>query len=177
MKRIFAEFKLYCCNHLVSNLPSHRIRLWFYKKIMRFNIGSDSSVFMKCSFDCSGQLYIGNNCVINSGCRLDTRGGISIGNNVSISSDTIILTADHDMEDNMVGRVRKVTIEDLVWIGTRAMLMPGVHIGKGAIIAAGSIVTKDVQQGEVVAGIPARVIKVRELPGESFKIYYRRLFQ
>lgn len=122
---------------------------------------------------------IQKNSVINANCRLDTRGGIYIGENVSISNQVVILTADHDMDSSdMAGRTKKVTIEDYVWIGTRAMIMPGVIIGKGAVVAAGAVVTKNVEPFEVVAGVPARRIKNRmERKDYSYDASYKRLFQ
>ena len=143
---------------------------------MGFEIGKDSTIFLGCKFDSTQGLTIGNNSVINSNCRIDTRGGVIIGNNVSISNDVIILTADHDMDNNMNGRTREILIEDFVWIGTRALILPGCKIKKGAIIAAGSVVSKEVASMSVVAGIPASPLRInnRKL---NYSTSYRRLFQ
>jgi maltose O-acetyltransferase len=109
---------------------------------MNFKIVIGSSILMKGIFDCSGGITIGNNSVINGRCRLDNRGTITIGNFVSISADVIILTADHDVDSsNFLGRNKKVTIDDYVWIGTRSLIIPGISIGKGAVITAKSVVT------------------------------------
>lgn len=177
MKNTLSELILYICNHLVSSVPSHIFRLWFYRKVMKFSIGSGSSVLLNCSFDCTKSFKIGQNSVVNGNCRMDTRGGIVIGNNVSISSDVIILTADHDMNSpDFSGRNKPVIIDDYVWIGTRVMILPGVKIGKGAVIAAGSVVVKDVESYNVVGGIPAKLIKSRNKYLE-YTTNYRRLFQ
>lgn len=179
MKRILSEFRIYLCNYIVSRIPSNTIRLIFYRKIMMFTLGEGTSIFMQCSFDCTKTLWIGANSVINSKCRMDTRGGIKIGNNVSISSDVVILTADHDMDnENMDGRNKGVIINDYVWIGTRATLLPGVNIGYGAVVATGAVVTKDVPPYGVAAGVPAKVIKYRNSNnGFNYTANYRRLFQ
>ena len=134
---------------------------------------------MSCKFDCAGNFIMKKNSVVNANCRLDTRGGIFIGENVSISNDVIILTADHDMDSiDMAGRQKKVVIEDYVWIGTRAMILPGVVIGKGAVIAAGSVVTKSVTSFHVVAGVPAKVIRQRVKKDDyTYNASYKRLFQ
>jgi len=93
---------------------------------------------------------------------LDGRGGLKIGNSVSISPDVQIFTAQHDMNDlDFKSVYNPVIINDYAWIGTRAMLLPGVHIGKGAVVAAGAVVTKDVPEYTVVGGVPARPIKER----------------
>ncbi|KQS27052.1 hypothetical protein ASG33_21200 [Dyadobacter sp. Leaf189] len=153
--------------------------MWYYRHMMQFDIQKGTNVFMGCTFDCTRLLQIGANSVINARCRIDTRGGISIGDNVSISSDVTILTADHDMETmNLEGRTRSVTIEDYVWIGTRAMIMPGVFIGTGAIIGAGSVVTRNVLPYDVVAGVPAKVIKKRpKISDYTYHSSFKRLFQ
>jgi acetyltransferase-like isoleucine patch superfamily enzyme len=108
---------------------------------------------------------------------LDSRGTLQIGNNVSVSEEVVFLTADHN-EDliGVYGRAKRIVIEDFVWIGTRAMVLPGVIIEKGAVVAAGAIVTRSVRRLDVVAGIPAKTINKRP---ENF-VYtaqYKRLFQ
>jgi len=177
LNKFLSEFRLYICNEWITSFPSHTFRLWFYKKIMKFNLDENVSLFMHCSFDAAKGLTIGRDSVINKGCRLDTRGEIKIGQKVSISQEVVILTADHDADtQDFVGRTRKVVIEDFVWIGTRAMILPGVTIGKGAIIAAGTLVTKNVDSFAIVAGVPAKFIKNRR--GDiSYETLYRRLFQ
>ncbi|NDP22506.1 MAG: acyltransferase [Paludibacter sp.] len=175
MRRILSEFRLYICNHFISHIPSHTLRLWFYTSIMGFKLGKGSTIFMNCKFDCARGLTIGQNSIINANCRIDSRGSIEIGNNVSISEDVIILTADHDELFEISGRNKKVIIEDYVWIGTRATIMPGVTLGKGAVVATGAIVTKNVETLNVVAGIPARFIKTRPATFE-YTAEYKRLF-
>lgn len=177
MKRILSEFKLYLCNNWINRVPSHRIRLIFYRKIMKFVIEKDCAIFLGCTFNCSGGLHMGHQSVINGSCRIDTRGGIRIGRNVVISQDSTIITADHDMNSNAFeGRLRHVIIEDYVWIGARAMILAGVTIGKGSVVAAGSVVTKNIEECIMVGGVPAKFIKKRKEDLE-YKTYYRRLFQ
>ena len=177
MRNLLSEFRLYLCNRWVSSIPSHTFRLWFYRKVMGFNIGCESAVLMDCSFDCAKGFTIGRNSIINGRCRLDNRGELTIGNNVSVSSDVIILTADHDVNSpDFSGRNRQVVIDDYVWVGTRAMILPGVKIGKGAVIGAGSVVTKNVEPYNVVAGVPAKFIGTRN-DDLKYTVSYRRLFQ
>lgn len=177
MSTILSEFRLYICNHLIANIPSHTIRLWYYRNVMYFKIAKGCTIFMNCKFDCSGGLTIGLNSVINSNCRLDSRGGLEIGDNVSVSENVIFLTADHN-EDfiGIYGREKKIIIKDYVWIGTRAMVLPGVTIEKGAVVGAGAIVTRNVDYLNVVAGIPAKKINIRP-ENFNYKINYKRLFQ
>lgn len=178
MSRILSEFRLYICNHWISCTPSHTVRLWYYRNIMGFKIGKGSNIFMNCKFDCAKGLSIGVNSVINARCRLDSRGELIIGNNVSISEEVIILTADHDSDImGIEGRNKKVVIADYVWVATRAMILPGTNIGKGAVLAAGTVVTKNVEEFSIVAGIPACFIKKRPKDNLNYSAAYQRLFQ
>jgi acetyltransferase-like isoleucine patch superfamily enzyme len=172
-----SELRLYFCNEWVGKIPSHRIRLWFYRRVMKFDSKQQSCILMHCTFDAAKGLTVGKDSVINSRCRLDTRGGITIGNKVSISQEVIILTADHDVEStDFAGRNRQVVIEDFVWIGTRAIILPGVVVGRGAVVAAGAVVSKNVEPFTVVAGVPAQFIKKRRRD-INYIVNYHRLFQ
>lgn len=104
---------------------------------------------------------IGKNCEI--------LGEVHIGDDVLMAPEVIIMTVNHNYSNRNdiirhqgVTPMKPVIIGNNVWIGRRAMIMPGVHIGKGAVIAAGSVVTKDVPEYAVVGGVPAKVIKYRE---------------
>lgn len=114
-----------------------------------------------------GFIEIGENCSINTSCILDGHGGIKIGNDVRIANHTSIIAAQHnynnpDLEIRKQGITAKgITIEDDVWIGSGARILDGIHIGKGAVIGAGSVVTKNVPSNHVVAGVPAKHLKVR----------------
>lgn len=85
---------------------------------------------------------------------------IKIGNNVAIARDVIIRDTDaHEILDGKHKKTKPVIIGNHVWIGTRAIIMKGVTIGDGSIVAAGAIVTKDVPANSIVAGVPAKIIK------------------
>lgn len=175
--KFFSELRLYICNHIICNIPSHWIRLLYYRNIMNFKIGSDSTIFLNCKFDCAGGLTIGNNCVINANCRLDSRGKLFIGNNVSFSEEVICLTADDNEElTGASKREKSIIIDDFVWIGTRAMILPGINLKKGALVAAGAIVTRNVEYLNVVAGAPAKKISMRSNKFD-YSTNYMRLFQ
>lgn len=176
MINILGNFLIYLCNSWVNRIPSHIFRLWWYRKFMAFDIHSTSTINLYTRFDCRRHFHLGRNSVVNQYCRLDLRGGLSIGENVSISEEVIILTGDHNLSSaTFEGRTRRVLIEDYVWIGTRAMILPGVTIGRGAVVAAGAVVTKNVCPHAVVAGVPAQ--KIGERPASfDYETYYRRLF-
>lgn len=176
--RVFvSELRLYICNEWISSLPSHSLRIFYYRKVMGFKLGAGSSILMHCKFDTAGNLKIGANSVINQSCRMDNRGGLFIGNNVSVSQGVHLLSADHDPESpGFLGREYPVTVSDYVWIGTRALILPGANLGEGCVVAAGSVVTKDVDDYTIVAGTPARFIKNRNR-NLNYTISYKRLFQ
>jgi len=168
---------LYFANQIVASIPSHRVRLFMYRNLFGFEIGKQSYIFMGAWFDHQkGGFKMGPNSVINQKCRLDNRGGITIGTNVSISAEVCLLTADHDpASPTNDSRIRPIQIEDYAFIGTRAMVLPGVRIGTGAMVGAGAVVAKDVAPYEVVAGVPARKIGTRT-SDLKYTIDYKRLF-
>ena len=177
MRRIIAELRIYICNRWVTSIPSHTIRQWYYRHVMKYNIGQNTAILMDCTFDCTQHFSIGSNSVINGKCRLDNKSSIIICNNVSISQEVMILSADHDPDSPIfASRDLPVVIEDYAFIGSRAMILPGVTIGKGAVIAAGAVVTKSVEPFAIVGGIPAKFIRPRETE-LNYQLSYRRLFQ
>lgn len=113
-------------------------------------------------------VYIGSRCQINRGCRLSR---VIICDYVMIAPDAIVLGKLHNAADGAVPMVEQgeytkapTCIEDNVWLGTRAIIMPGVTIGTGSIVGAGAVVTRDVAPWTVVGGVPARPIRDRR-PG------------
>ncbi len=111
--------------------------------------------------DCGKNIKIGKNVFINSCCRFQDQGGIEIGDNVLIGHNTTIATLNHDFNPEKRANLtpNKVKIGNNVWIGADCTILPGVEIKDGAIIGAGSVVTKSVEENTIVAGNPARVIK------------------
>jgi acetyltransferase-like isoleucine patch superfamily enzyme len=177
MRRILAELRIYICNRWVSGIPSHTIRQWYYCYVMKYNIGQNTAILMDCTFDCTQHFAIGSNSVINGKCRIDNKSSITIGDNVSISQEVMILSSDHDPDSPVfASRDLPVIIEDYVFIGSRATILPGVTIGKGAVIAAGSVVTKNVEPFAIVGGVPAQFIRTRKAE-LNYRLSYRRLFQ
>jgi maltose O-acetyltransferase len=127
-------------------------------------------------FYCADHIRIGSNSVVNGQCLIDPRGGLKIGNNVSISMRCVILTADHDIQTpHLDGRIREVSIEDNVFVGTGATILPGVTLGYASVVAAGAVVTKDVAPYTVVAGIPAKGIATRAEPASDYNARYDRI--
>ena len=176
MKWVLAELKLYICNWGINNFPSRRIRHLYYRKIMKYKIDKSSTIFLKAWFTSPGNLIIGKDSVINPSCHIDPRGKIIIGKNVSISHGVSLVTGDHDPSNAFfLARFRNIIIEDHVFIGFGSIILGGITLGKGCIVAAGSVVTKDVEAFTIVGGVPAKKIGIRnpELKREGG---YSRLF-
>lgn len=107
-------------------------------------------------------ISIGQGSIISYRCELAAWGRIEIGKNVIISPYSTVLTGSHDVQTEEYGNVVKsVLVEDYVWIAYRCIILPGVKIGYGAVVGAGSVVTKDVEPWSIVAGNPARHVKWR----------------
>lgn len=159
----------YLTNHVINHVPAFWFRRIWYANVLGIPIGIGSGIHMGCYLWFyglrqvrSGGLRIGDHTWINRDCLLDARDRLVIGSNVSISPEVAILTTQHNADDPDFALVSKpVTIEDHVWIGTRAMIMPGVRLGRGCVVAAGAVVTRHVPPMEIVAGVPARRIRTR----------------
>lgn len=128
-------------------------------------IGVNSKIQNKVYLGNGENVIIGNNCQINEKVKLDN---VTIGNFVMIAPGTVILGKMHESQRIDIPMVlqgekkgEKTFIEEDVWIGTNAIIMPGLKIRKGCIIAAGAVLTKDTIEYGVYAGIPAKLIKSR----------------
>jgi acetyltransferase-like isoleucine patch superfamily enzyme len=126
-------------------------------------------------------ITIGKDCLIGEYSVIRGQGGVSIGDRVYTSPFTQILAVNHIYDDPDLPFTQQgitaegITIEDDVWLGASAIITDGVRIGKGAVVAAGAVVTKDVEPHTVVAGVPARMIKKIEKPlssDHSQKVYF-----
>lgn len=114
------------------------------------------------------RLAIGDNAWIDGGVNLYSVDGIIIGANAVVSEGAFVCTATHDISKETFDlETRPVAIGDSAWICARAIVMPGVSVGEGAVVAAGAVAAKDVEPWSVVGGNPAKFIKRREIPGGS----------
>lgn len=155
-------FKFYIYNYWITNFPSLRVRIFYLRYILGISIGRECFVHMGCFFE-GNNTFIGNNSVIGRNCYLGGCGGkLTIKNNVSITAQTYIFCSTHIKNSpTFKSTYDNVTIEDRAWIGARAMILPGVRIGVGAILGAASTATKNIPDYTVYAGIPAKEIGKR----------------
>ncbi len=158
---------------VVGQVPCHALRLAVYRWLGA-EIAAHTSIHRGCQFYNIGGLKVASNTVINENVVLDARQGLFIGRNVSISEQAILYTLQHDLDDpDFRAAGAPVVVNDYVFIGARAIVLPGVTLGEGAAVAAGAVVTRDVQPYTVVAGVPARPIRQRA-PGLRYTLDYRR---
>jgi len=149
-------------NAIVGRLPSRSLRdLYLHAWLGR--MGAGAGVQLGCRFLNGRKVALGERTVINFGCLLDGRVyPVTTGADVSIGPEASILTLGHDPQSpDFANKGGPVTIGDRVWVGYRALVMPGVTIGEGAVVAAGAVVTRDVAPFTIVAGNPAREIGPR----------------
>ena len=107
-------------------------------------------------------------------CLLDARRGLIIHRNAVIAYEAIIWTLNHDYNDiNFKGKGASTEIGEYAWICSRSIILPGVKIGKGAIVASGAIVTKDVPDFAIVGGVPAKIIGYREKKNYQYGYHYK----
>lgn len=168
----------------VGFVPSHHIRRFFYR-LSGIKIGSGSTIHMMARIYDPRHITIGSDTIIGEKASLDgrkqlpnSRGGLEIGNHVDIASDVMIWTSEHDVTDPTMKAIEeKVTIGDYVFIGPRSIILPGVRVGRGAVIAAGAVVTKDVPELAIMAGIPAKQISERPESALGYTLGRARWFQ
>ena len=144
---------------------SCKLRFFLWKRILKSNIGTNVKIQSGVLVGKFSDIKIGSNVAINENSRLRN---VDIGNYVLIAPEVYILHSGHGysmkdvpMYDQGETHYAKTIIEDDVWIGARSLILPGRKIGRGSIVAAGSVVTKDVEPYSIVGGNPAKVIKLR----------------
>jgi maltose O-acetyltransferase len=152
----------YAYNHGLGHFPASWLRKIYLRQWLG-NFGAGTAVQLNCRFLNGRKIHFGARNVINFGCHFDGRKfSIRTGDDVSIGPEAAILNLGHDPQSpTFEDRGGDVIIGSHVWIGFRAVILPGVKIGDGAVVGAGALVTKDVEPFTIVAGNPARKIGER----------------
>ena len=157
--RRFYMFYLGVLNCVVTYIPCYCVRRFLLRRVYFVKIGKGTVLHMGVKFRRPRSIRIGENTIINSGTTLDGRMGLRIGNNVDIGEDVVMSCGTHDVQDpEYRGIMDPIAIEDRACIYVRSMILRGITIGEGAVVAAGAIVTREVPPYTIVAGIPARKI-------------------
>lgn len=141
-----------------------RTMLW---RAAGVRVGDRARVLGPLHITCVGNwqqfLSIGNDTLITGPLRIDLAAEVRIGDRVRIGQDVLLLTNDHDIGETQqrcgVLVARPIHIGDGAWLASRCIVLPGVSIGAGAVVAAGAVVTRDVPPDTLVAGVPARVVR------------------
>ena len=176
IQTIFLEFQLMFLRW-TGCVPSHSWRKFVYK-LAGIKIGQGSTFHMWANFFQPKNIQIGEDTVIGDHCFLDGRARLKIGSHTDIASQVLIYNSEHDVNDpDFKAQEQPVEIGDYVFIGPRAIILPGVKIGKGAIIGAGAVVTKNVLPGKIVGGVPAQEIGSRNLKDFHYRLGRVSLFQ
>ena len=160
MGKIYQLMEL-CFNRVLTHLPSTPLKR-FTLRCLGASIGSNVYLYSGIEILNPKGLSIGDNCHVGRFCQIDARGGIVIGNNVCIAGHVIIITADHDVQaGGFEGRLAPVVIGDYTWLCTRSTVLKGTNLQRGCVVAAGSVVIRDVSANSIVSGVPAKHIATR----------------
>ena len=155
---------------IVGYVPLYIVR-WFFYFISGMKISPSAYIHMGARFYNPSGISIGKDSIIGDRVTLDGRASLKIGNHVDIATEVMIYNSQHDIHSEDFHVVSEpVEIEDYVFIGPRVIILPGVKIGKGAIVAAGAVVTKDVPDFAIVGGVPAQVLGERKLKDPKYKL-------
>lgn len=167
----------YVFRSFIMYIPFHCIRLFFIRRKL-YAMGSDVTFLIGTEIRTGTNISVGSNTIINQKVLLDGRGGkLIIGNNVDIAQETNIWTLEHDVHSDIHhSKGGDVIIEDYVWIASRVTILPGVKIGRGAVIASNALVSRDVEPMTIVGGIPAKVIGIRK-SNLTYSLRYRPFFR
>lgn len=162
---IWREFIVYKL-HLAGCVPSHHFRRFVYR-FAGMKIDKGSVIHMHARFYNPSNISIGEDSIIGEFAVLDGRDKLSIGSHVDIASNVMIYNSEHNVHTVHFAAVESivkapVVIEDYVFIGPRAIILPGVTLGKGSVVGAGAVVTKPVGAFEIVGGVPAKIIGERK---------------
>ena len=147
---------------LILKIPSKHLRRFFLNRYKNVEIANTALLYGG-MYWWKGPLKVGSGCNIGFKCHLDCRRGIYIGKNVTVATEVMFWSLHHDYNDLYFGiKGGAITVGDYCWICSRAIILPGVKIGEGAVVAAGAVVCKDVEPWSIVGGVPAKKIGERE---------------
>lgn len=171
------DFKIAILWRFISFIPFHSLRLGLFR-LNGIKIGRSSTIHIGARFYQPANIKIGEGSIIGDHVTLDGRASLTIGNHVDIASEVMIYNSKHNIQSEDFEPIdAPVTIQDYVFVGPRAIIMPGVTLGEGAVVAASAVVTRDVSPKTIVAGVPARKIGERNISHFHYRLGRFRLFQ
>jgi acetyltransferase-like isoleucine patch superfamily enzyme len=136
-----------------------------FSKLIGQKVDKSFRLFPPFHTDCGKNIKVGKNVFINACCKFQDQGGIEVGNGVLIGHNVTLATLNHDERPLFRQYIypKPIKIGDNVWIGSNATILQGVTIGNGAIIGANAVVTHDVPENAIVAGVPAKILRKIEV--------------
>lgn len=164
----------YALNHLVNRIPLAGPRMRAYSLMgVSFDEVSSAHISLGVEMWVGRRLSMGARSTIGQRCYVDARAGLRIEDDVSIAREAALLTATHIPDDpGFAARLAPIHLEHHCWIGMRALVLPGVRVGEGAVVGACAMVTSDVEPYTIVGGIPARPLGERRAP-MSYRLDWR----
>ena len=148
-----------------GKIPFHTVRNFIYRYVYKANLMENVIIYSGAEIRSPDKLTIGKGSIIGHHSVLDARNFIEIGENVNFSHGVWLWTEQHNHNDpdfsTESSKKKKITICDRAWLGPRVIVLPGCTIGEGAVVGAGSVVTKDIEPFSINAGIPAKKIGER----------------
>ena len=163
-------------NMLVTGVPFSAIRQ-NYLRACGTKIGGSTGMMRGSKVIRPERITIGSHCIIGFDCFFGGEAGLTIGDNVNIASFSVLLAGHHDVNSPTFESIlHPIVIEDYAWIATRVTILGGVRIGRGAVIAAGAVVTKDVPPFSIYGGVPARKLGERNPEACVYELNYQPWF-
>lgn len=157
-------------NRVVATLPFDRWRYAYYRRVCGMQIDGTSTLWTGAQFtgDALDRISIGRHCSIGYDSFWVAGDAITIEDNVITGHRVEFYTSDHDPDDpSLRRRDAPIVVQSQAWIGSRAIVLKGVTIGRGAVVAAGAVVTRNVEAFTIVAGNPAAPIRTRGFAAED----------
>ncbi|MEX2785004.1 DapH/DapD/GlmU-related protein [Streptococcus sp. H49] len=148
------------CFQLNQTPPGDSNERQLLDQLFEGRLPSTSTILTPMQIDRAKTMTIGEHVFINHGLTCMSSGGITIEDNVMIGPEAALITANHDFQNLDVLQFKPIHIKKGAWIGARSIILPGVTVGEGSVVASGAVVTKDVPAKTIVGGSPAKKIKM-----------------
>ena len=161
-------------NHVVNRIPLVGVRMAAYEAFgVQLADRRRSTIMLGTEVWEPKRLRLGVDTIVGRDCLLDARGGIALGDRVNVTSNSLFMTAKHEVDEpGFPATFDPIVVEDQAWVALGSTILGGVTIGEGAVVAAGSVVTRDVDPRAIVAGVPAVFVRERA-PGAEQETGYR----